>query len=94
MLAEVKATVLIYEQHKQSVVTVVFVCSTGTQKSVAGARLCKESVGMAGYNTSVTHLSAGNWASRKKRSTCGNCNVDSHYKKGIYAHCYEMWNNI
>ena len=94
MLAEVKTTVLIYEQHKQEVVTILFVCSTGTHKSVAGSRLCKESFGMAGYHTHVTHLSAEKWASRKKCSTCGNCNVDSYYKKEVYEHCYKMWKNI
>ena len=85
--SEVKATVLIHEQHSSSAVAVWFVCTTGTHKSVAGGRLAKESFAMDGYHTTVTHLSAGNWASRNKCSWCKNCDVNSHYKQEIFDYC-------
>jgi hypothetical protein len=94
MLTEVKATVLICEQHEQSSATILFVCTTGTHKSVAAARLAKESFAMSGYQTTVTHLSAGNWASRKKCSTCNNCKVGCQYKVPIFEHCKKILTNI
>ena len=94
MLAEVKATVLICEQHKQSSVTVLFVCTTGTHKSVSAARLTKESCAVNGYQTTVTHLSAGHWASRKKCSACNNCQVGCHYKVPIFEYCNKILTNL
>ena len=94
MLTEVKATVLICEQHEQSSVTILFVCTTGTHKSVAGARLAKESFAMNGYQTTVTHLSAGHWASRKKCSACNNCQVGCHYKVPIFEYCNKILTNL
>ena len=94
MLTEVKATVLICEQHEQSSATILFVCTTGTHKSVAAARLAKESFAMSGYQTTVTHLSAGNWGSRKKCSTWNNCKVGCQYKVPIFEHCKKILTNI
>ena len=94
ILSDIKSTVLIHEQHNSSSVTVLFVCTTGTHKSVAGGRLAKESFAMGGYHTTVTHLSVGNRASRIKCSRCKNCDVDSHYKKAIFDYCYEILKSI
>ena len=59
LLTEVMATILICEQHDCSSATILFLCTTGTHKSTAAARLAKEAFALHGYQTSLTHLSSG-----------------------------------
>ena len=90
LLAEVKATILICQQHGASLATILFVCTTGTHKSVAAARLAKEGFELSGYETAITHMSAANWAPRKKCSTCNCCKVGCEWKLPMFEQCKEM----
>ena len=64
LLTEVLATILICEQHDCSFATILFLCTTGTHKSTAAARLAKEAFALHGYQTSLSHLSSGTWKAR------------------------------
>ena len=65
LLTEVMATILICEQHDCSSATILFLCTTGTHKSTAAARLAKEAFALHGYQTSLSHLSNGTWKAQK-----------------------------
>ena len=94
LLAEVKATILICQQHEASSATILFLCTTGTHKSVAATRLAREAFALSGYQTTITHMSSGQWASRKKCSMCNYCKVGSEWKLPMFEHCKKMLANI
>ena len=90
LLTEVMATILICEQHDCSSATILCLCTTGTHKSTAAARLAKEAFALHGYQTSLTHLSSGTWKARNKCFECSYCTVGCEWKVPIFKRCHEM----
>ena len=66
-----------------------FVCTSGTHRSVACARIAYECLNRGGFNAEQPrHLSIGTWQQRNRCSTCNQCDLTNPAKIQFFDWCY------
>ena len=71
---------------------VCFVCSSGTHRSVASARLLKEITRRDNYKvTEPQHLCKPTWTTRKRCSSCQQCRLDYGPKEVLFKLAHDKW---
>ena len=73
-------------------IKVTFVCSSGTHRSPASARLLKEVCRRDNFKvTEPQHLCKPTWTSRNRCSTCQQCRLDYGPKELLFKLAYDKW---
>ena len=71
------------------------VCTSGTHRSPAVARLALECLRRDGYTVkSPVHLSYGTWLQRKRCYWCASCKTDSSAKSQFFDRVHKWWKTI
>ncbi len=78
---------------KRTAIAVV-VCTSGVNRSPAGALVLKNVFEKLGYSSSVTHISKGSWSERNVCQMCKKCNVDDPDKEFLYDKAFKIWNKV
>ena len=73
----------------------VFVCTSGTHRSVACARVAYEMLLRSGFWPSQPrHLSYGTWRRRNRCSTCKLCRLENMDKEAFFEWCFSVLQSL
>ena len=97
ILVELKRAVAEKERAsaKTKVLSLMFVCKSGTHRAVALARIVSEILKLERHNVKKpVHWSSGSWNNNGKCFACANCDLDNPAKPALFDACHRFYKAI